>query len=70
MLKERGIAREWVMRAIAEPARTERRGDGTIHYLKPIPEHEGRVLRVVTGPESEPPRVITAFFDRREKGER
>ena len=58
------------MRVIAEPKRTERRDDGTIHYLKPIPEHEGRILRVVTGPESEPPQVITAFFDRRERRER
>ncbi len=70
MLKERSIAREWVMQVIAEPARTEQRGDGTIHYLKSIPEHEGQVLRVVTGPEGEPPRVITIFFDRRERGER
>ena len=70
MLKERGIAQEWVMRVIVEPARTERRADGTVHYLKPIAEREGRVLRVVTGPESKPPRVITAFFDRRERGER
>ncbi|NQT48189.1 MAG: hypothetical protein HQ578_04370 [Chloroflexi bacterium] len=41
MLKERGIAREWVTQALSEPARTERRDDSTIHYLKPIPEHEG-----------------------------
>ena len=66
MLKDRGIAREWVM---VEPARTERRDDGTIHYLKAIPENAGRVLRVVTMPESESPRVITAFFDRRERRE-
>jgi len=68
MLKERGITREWVMRVIAEPARTERRSDGTVHYLKPIPEHEGRILRVVTDPENGPSRVITTFFDRRERG--
>ena len=70
MLKERGIAREWVMRAIAEPARTDHKDDGTIHHLKPIPEHGGRVLRVVMGPDREPPRIITIFFDRREKGEK
>ncbi len=70
MLKERGIAREWVMRVIAEPARTERRDDGTVHYLKPIPECEGRVLRVVTGTEGESPRIVTAFFDRRAREER
>lgn len=67
MLKERDIAREWVALVMAEPAITERRADGTIHYLKPIAEREGRVLRVVTGSESDPPRVITVFFDRRER---
>lgn len=69
MLKERGIAREWVTQAVSEPARTERRDDGTTHHLKPISERDRRVLRVVTSPESEPPRVITAFFDRRAKRE-
>ncbi len=58
------------MRAISEPARTERKDDGTTHSLKPIPEHKGRVLRVVTDAAKEPPKVITAFFDRRAKGER
>ena len=67
MLKERGIDRELVMQAIEKPARTEQRDDGTIHYLKPVTEHEGRILRVVAKLESEPPLVITVFFDRREK---
>jgi len=67
MLKERGIAQEWVRRTLVEPERTEQRSDGTIHYLKAIPEHGERVLRVVTEPESEPLRVITTFFDRRER---
>jgi len=65
MLTERGIDREWVKRAVAEPEKTEARDGGTVHYLKPIPEHGGRVLRVVTSPESQPLLVITVFFDRR-----
>ena len=69
MLTERRIVLEWVNRAVAEPARTEAKEDGTVHYLKPIPEHGGRVLRVVLSPESGPPRVITVFFDRRERRE-
>jgi len=44
MLKERDIAREWVLKAVEEPQRTEHRTDGTIHYLKPVPERNGRVL--------------------------
>jgi len=67
MLKERGIALEWVMRVIEEPARTERKEDGTVHYLKPIPEREERVLRVVTRGEEKSAIVITVFFDRRER---
>jgi hypothetical protein len=67
MVKERGITEEWVMETLSQPARTEQRDDGTVHYLKPISQHEGRVLRVVTSPESDPPRIITAFFDRRER---
>ncbi|MBI2852948.1 MAG: DUF4258 domain-containing protein [Chloroflexi bacterium] len=67
MLKERNIALEWVERTIAEPMRTERNEDGTVHYLKPIREHGGRVLRVVTRQEGESPMIIvTLFFDRRE----
>jgi len=67
MLLERGIALEWVKRVVTEPARSESREDGTIHYLKPISEHGGRVLRVVVRPENKPVRVITVFFDRRER---
>jgi len=46
-----------------------RRSDGLRHYLLPIEERGGRVLRVVTAPGSDPVRVITAFLDRRLKGE-
>lgn len=66
MIEERKIALEWIQRVIAEPVKTENKEDGTIHYLKPIPEHGGRVLRVVTNP-GNPVRVITLFFDRRER---
>jgi hypothetical protein len=69
MLKERSIALEWVVRTVSEPVITERKDDGTIHYLKSIPEHDGRTLRVVTVQESNIPRVITMFFDRRVKRE-
>jgi len=34
-------------------------------FLPAIPEHEGRVLRVVVNAEAHPERVVTAFFDRR-----
>lgn len=65
MLKERRIAREWVDRTLSSPAQTEAKADGTVHYLSPVPEHGGRVLRVVVSPEHDPPQVVTVFFDRR-----
>jgi hypothetical protein len=37
----------------------------TTHYIKAIPEHGGRFLRVVINHQVEPPRVVTLFFDRR-----
>ena len=57
------------MQTLSEPAKTEQEDDGTVHYLRPIREREGRVLRVVTNPKSNPPQVVTVFFDRRVKGE-
>jgi len=35
------------------------------HYLKQIPQTGGKFLRVIVNPSVSPPRVITAFFDRR-----
>ena len=65
MLKERNIHREWVYQTVMEPSFTEKREDGTIHYLKPITENAGRTLRVVTNQEGQVIRVVTVFFDRR-----
>ena len=65
MLTERSIEREWVDRAMADPDRTEEHDDGTRHYMKKIAAREDRWLRVVVNIDSEPPRRVTAFFDRR-----
>lgn len=65
MLIERSIRLEWTDEAVAEPDRIEESADGTRHYLKQIPEHGNRWLRVVVNPEVEPPVRVTAFFDRR-----
>ena len=65
VMRERRIPEEWALRAIATPDRTDTPGDGTIHYIKAIPEHGGRFLRVVVNPGVVPQRVVTAFFDRR-----
>ena len=65
MLQEREISEEWMWRTIDEPDRTERGVDGNAHYIRAIPEHEGRFLRVVVNPHVQPKRIVTVFFDRR-----
>ena len=65
MLQERGIAEEWMWRAIYEADSVDARTDGTTHYIKAIPEYGGRFLRVVVNPNVQPWRVVTLFFDRR-----
>jgi hypothetical protein len=37
-------------------------------YFRPIPEFGGRVLRVAVNVTVEPPRVVSVFFDRTQKG--
>jgi hypothetical protein len=65
MLKERGIAPEWVERAVGLPDKTEDHEDGTRHFIKRIPEFGYRWLRVVVNVTATPEKRVTAFFDRR-----
>lgn len=65
VMRERHIPEEWVRRAIATPDRIDTPADDTMHYIKAIPEHGGRFLRVVVNPDVTPQRVVTVFFDRR-----
>jgi hypothetical protein len=44
---------------------SEEKEDGTIRYIRAIPEHGGRFLRVIANPIDL--RVVTLFFDRRLK---
>ena len=65
-MAKRAIPQEWVERALAAPQWTE--GDPVDdvleHRLMRIPEFGHRVLRVIVNLEAEPPRVVTAYFDR------
>jgi len=65
MLQERGISQEWALMTIHSPGRTERKRNGTTHYIRAFPERGGRFLRVVVNLRVSPRRVVTAFFDRR-----
>jgi hypothetical protein len=70
VLQERAILREWVERVVAEPALLLRDPADLdlVHALGLVPEREGRVLRVVYNQMIDPPRIVTAFFDRSMRG--
>jgi hypothetical protein len=64
----RGIDPQWIERVLANPERLEPDRDDLVlrHALGGIVERGDRVLRVVYNAHHEPPRVITAYFDRRQ----
>jgi hypothetical protein len=63
VVREHNSPEEWVHRAVDTPDRTENPADGTTHFLKTIPEHGGRYLRIVVNPGVAPARIVTVFFD-------
>ncbi|HEX4950921.1 MAG TPA: DUF4258 domain-containing protein [Blastocatellia bacterium] len=65
MMTERNIAEEWVWRTIHTPKRKRKGDDDNMHYTKPIKERQGRILHIVVNQNTDPPRIITVFFDRR-----
>lgn len=69
VLIERGIKRDWVERTLAEPdeTRPDARDKSLVHHLRVIPEHGNRVLRIVVNETVDPRRIVTIFFDRRER---
>ena len=66
VIAERKIELAWIERALLEPERTEPgRHDPTLtHAFARISERGGRVLRVVYNAQTDPPRIVTAYFDR------
>lgn len=69
VLAEREIPLSWVERVLAHPEKTETdRTDPELrHALAAIEEHGGRILRVVYNSSVQPWRIVTAFFDRRQR---
>ena len=69
-IAKRGIDPQWVGRVLSRPERVEPHvSDTTLrHALARIPERSDRVLRGVYNAEVNPPRVVTAYFDRRQRG--
>jgi uncharacterized protein YuzE len=68
-MAERGIELAWVERVLRAPERVHAdRTDPTLtHALGRIEEQDQRVLRVVYNASASPPRVVTAYFDRRQR---
>ena len=71
VIAERDIDITWVVRVLAKPDRTESdRSDPTLtHALGRVAERDDRVLRVVYNALVNPPRIVTVYFDRRQRGE-
>lgn len=70
VLVEREIQTAWVVRVLTAPERTERdRTDLSLtHALGRISERDDRVLRVVYNGSIQPRRIVTVYFDRRQRG--
>lgn len=70
VMTERSIKREWLNKVLAHPELVEKdREDPEItHALGKIPEHGGRVLRVVYNGTRKPMKIVTVYFDRTMKG--
>jgi hypothetical protein len=69
-IAKRGIDAAWIARVLSNPERVEHHASDAAlrHALARIPERGDRVLRVVYNVDVNPPRVVTAYFDRRQKG--
>jgi hypothetical protein len=70
VIAEREIDLMWIDQAFSRPDRIEphRFDPSLVHALVAIPERGDRVLRVVYNPSHQPPKVVTAYFDRRQRG--
>jgi Domain of unknown function (DUF4258) len=66
-LEKRQIAVAWVECVFDAPEATEADpvDPDLEHRLARIPEYGNRVLRVIVNGKTTPPRIVTAFFDRR-----
>lgn len=67
---ERSIDADWIRRVLTRPERTEPDPSDPLltHALGRIEERDQRVLRVVYNASVDPLRVVTAYFDRRQRG--
>lgn len=69
-IREREIRLEWIRDTLAQPAAVQAHPDDphSQQALRPIPEFGYRVWRVIFNASSNPPHVVTVYFDRTMKG--
>ena len=69
VIDERSISLDWIIYVLKHPMKVESdREDATLrHAMASIPERGDRVLRVVYNEKSKPWRIITAYFDRKQR---
>ncbi len=59
------IKREWIEQTLTEPDYSDRDSKRNNNRAwKRIPEYGNRALRVVYNPDTNPPTIVTVFFDR------
>ncbi|MBI4043133.1 MAG: DUF4258 domain-containing protein [Deltaproteobacteria bacterium] len=70
MLEIRSIEREWIARVLEKPILLEadQSDPSLMHALGHIPEFGDRVLRVIYNKRCTPWLVVTAYFDRTQRG--
>lgn len=70
VIDARGIELPWIIDAIDQPALSHPDADDPTltHALRPVPQRDSRVLRVVYNHTQDPPHVVTAYFDRAMRG--
>ena len=70
VIAEREISMEWIARIISNPQKTESDPENAelVHALGRIAERSEKVLRVIYNKTATPPRIVTAYFDRTQKG--
>lgn len=65
-LVDRALDPAWIERTVIEPESTEPdpKHPERVRAYRPVPERDGRVLRVVYVPTDEGAHIVTAFLDR------
>ncbi len=66
MMRERGLDRAWIERTVTDPESVEPDAmhPERVRAYGPVPERDGRMLRVVYVPTEDGARIVTAFLDR------